>query len=380
MKYLDLSYYNSREPNTRNYYPITSYLYINNLVLSKYGELLYNLFCEDLNYSVLERHVLNHGYFFKDFLYEDVKEIVAKKITTEKFKHLIPFYKETRNYNYEVTFEKYMFGNVSGDLMNVFIGKYFDKNLQDKLDVRNLELKQQRTCHICGNLFKPIQLPEWVYYGSSGNINICYSCPVINNRNKKSLKFLIKELVGACNFIPNSSFNIIDRSFSSRVNPNDWVKVSSLILSMGITGNMRGNKKEFINKIFGSWFMALVVSGVLKNNILKGGRGFKCVADSGNVCNSLDEQYIDNFLFKNGYNLEKEPLYPFHEIYNPNNKLRADWKIGNTYIEYFGLAGDFIYDEKIKRKCQLAEFYGLKLISIFPKDLIKLNEIFKDIR
>ena len=116
-------------------------------------------------------------------------------------------------------------------------------------------------------------------------------------------------------------------------------------------------------------------SGILPKGQMITSRGIKCVAKSGNICLSLDEQYIDNYLHDKGYTFIKEPFYPFHEIYNQKKQLRADWIVKDTYIEYFGLKGESRYDEKIEKKIRLCRDLGINLIEIYPRDLRRLNEI-----
>jgi hypothetical protein len=109
---------------------------------------------------------------------------------------------------------------------------------------------------------------------------------------------------------------------------------------------------------------------------LKTARGYKCIAKSGNVCNSLDEQFIDNYLFSLGLKPLKEPKYPFHSVYNPRTLLRADWLLEGKYIEYFGLKGEINYDIKTSNKIKLCTEMGLELIPIYPDDLSSLDKVF----
>lgn len=38
----------------------------------------------------------------------------------------------------------------------------------------------------------------------------------------------------------------------------------------------------------------------------------------------------------------------------PEGRMRADFKVGSTLVEYFGLAGDANYDARIERKRSVA--------------------------
>jgi len=93
------------------------------------------------------------------------------------------------------------------------------------------------------------------------------------------------------------------------------------------------------------------------------------------MCFSLGEKTIDDYLYKNKIKHEREPKYP-------DSNYRADFKIGNTFLEYFGLTGNPEYDTKTKMKKRLCKKYGIKLISIYPKDLAsspKLEKKLKDL-
>ena len=97
------------------------------------------------------------------------------------------------------------------------------------------------------------------------------------------------------------------------------------------------------------------------------------MAKDGHACNSLDEKTIDDLLSANGIAHKKEPYYPSHRLLNPNRKKRADWKVGDIYIEYFGLAGTPAYDQRTFEKLQLAAENGLELIPLFPSDVVDLD-------
>jgi hypothetical protein len=124
---------------------------------------------------------------------------------------------------------------------------------------------------------------------------------------------------------------------------------------------------------FGSYTKALLLAGVEETIHSYGNyRGIKCLAKDGTLCASLGELKITNFLIDNGVKFEKEPKYP-------NSNYRADWKINNTLVEFFGLIGNEKYDRKIKIKREICKREGLKLIEIYPKDLDNLNEVLKDV-
>ena len=60
--------------------------------------------------------------------------------------------------------------------------------------------------------------------------------------------------------------------------------------------------------------------------------------------------------------------------------MRADWKIGNIYVEYFGLKGEITYDIKTAKKFQLCKKMNIELIAIFPDDLKDMSKILNNIK
>jgi hypothetical protein len=128
---------------------------------------------------------------------------------------------------------------------------------------------------------------------------------------------------------------------------------------------------------FGTWLNALVRAGLLNDGHLKTARGIQCLASDGHLCLSLPEKVIDDWLTSHAFVHEKEVRYDFDSEFNPSNRSRADWKVGNVYIEYAGLMEDPEYARKMKYKANLSEKKGFQLIIIEPKDLENLNACFE---
>ncbi len=124
-----------------------------------------------------------------------------------------------------------------------------------------------------------------------------------------------------------------------------------------------------------SWLKVLIDADILASGTLPTPRGFRCVARDGHECNSLVELEIDNWLFTHRVPHEREPLYPSHPSYNPSMRLRADFLVGRTYIEYAGLLDDHDYAMKMKHKRMLAKDNHLHLIVIEPRHIKKLETI-----
>jgi hypothetical protein len=99
--------------------------------------------------------------------------------------------------------------------------------------------------------------------------------------------------------------------------------------------------------------------------------GTYCFAEDGHKLHSLEEKEIDDFLYENNITHEVEPKIPF-------SKKKADWKIGDLFVEYFGLRDvggnkGKDYREKIKFKINHCKKYNIPLLSIFPDDNFKIK-------
>lgn len=221
-------------------------------------------------------------------------------------------------------------------------------------------------CGLCGKAFRLIDLPDWVYFGGNGYKQCCFSCHIVEQPVKKELLTLLPQFVEECGFIPNSSISPREYSFTSRISPDRW---KSVILAYAKMGGV-----EHIKKKYGSWFKGLAETGALPEGVLTTARGIRCLSKDKHVCHSLDEQRIDNWLFKRNIDHEREPAYPTHIDLNPSGRRLADWKVGDIYIEYFGLVGDPRYDKKMDEKLQLAEITGIEMISIFPDEIEHLEK------
>ena len=102
------------------------------------------------------------------------------------------------------------------------------------------------------------------------------------------------------------------------------------------------------------------------------------MADDGHECNSMEEKIIDDWLSGNGIIHSKEPRYPYHPRFNPGAGKRADWKIGDKLVEYFGLAGNAEYDQRTIEKIELAREERIQLVAIYPEDLFDLEDLLMD--
>jgi len=118
---------------------------------------------------------------------------------------------------------------------------------------------------------------------------------------------------------------------------------------------------------FGTWNKAIKIAGFDPNPVMF---AHKHTAKDGHKCDSLSEKIIDDWLFAK--NIRHERNYP----YPGNEGFTVDFKIGNNWIEFFGLSGKLKwYDELKRRKLKLARKFNLKVIELYPKDIFPIDKL-----
>jgi hypothetical protein len=65
---------------------------------------------------------------------------------------------------------------------------------------------------------------------------------------------------------------------------------------------------------------------------------------------------------------------------NPLSNLRADFQIGETYIEYMGFRGQDEFQKKIEEKEELCKRNNLKLVRLYTEDLLSLDIVKRKLR
>lgn len=134
---------------------------------------------------------------------------------------------------------------------------------------------------------------------------------------------------------------------------------------------------ERYSDVYGNWLSAVKATGYLgEHPLIKGKFGYRTLAKDGHVCNSLAEKIIDDWLFDKSIPHEKEPSYPEEIRSFLHKNIRADWKIGKYYIEYFGLQSNEDYAKKTDSKILACNLFEVKLIKLYPGDEYRLDSIF----
>ena len=227
---------------------------------------------------------------------------------------------------------------------------------------------QWKVCPLCGNRFVEDSLPEPLVRRLGVNqIDFCSPClteALFANNNQASAEEVfqyIRDLADASGRIPPQDFG------SGEYDIRDLTSSERLVILKVLK---KKPSKEQVSNLFGSWFAALVASGVLSSDAQRMSRGIRSLASDGHVCLSLGERTIDDFLSVRGVLHDKEPKYP-------DGQHRADFLVKDVFIEYLGLAGNPAYDAKTNLKERMCRKSGRKLLLVYPKDLATASSLEK---
>ena len=93
-------------------------------------------------------------------------------------------------------------------------------------------------------------------------------------------------------------------------------------------------------------------------------RQYRFACKDGHKVRSVEERAIDDWLTDHGVPHEVEPKL---------KGMRPDWRVGEWYVEYWGMAGQQGYEARREEKLALYRERGLRLIELFPEDLAHLD-------
>lgn len=130
----------------------------------------------------------------------------------------------------------------------------------------------------------------------------------------------------------------------------------------GKQGSMFWKENEF------NWWELLHRAGLVEK-FKQTARGKQGVSEDGHLCLSMLEWKFCNLLHKSGVEHIKEPRY------TTSNLTRADYKIGDLYVEIAGLLGDVNYEEKLKLKLSSARERKQRVLVLSPKDVDELMKL-----
>ena len=150
---------------------------------------------------------------------------------------------------------------------------------------------------------------------------------------------------------------------------NQAIKVT-LAMPSGFKKYLSGPKKiESWKEDQFNWWEILYRAGLVEK-FKETARGKQGISEDGHLCLSMLEWKFCNLLFHNGIEHTKEPRY------TTLNQTRADYLIGDLYIEIAGLLGDPDYEAKLKFKLAAAKERRQRVLVFSPKeieDVIKIS-------
>lgn len=104
----------------------------------------------------------------------------------------------------------------------------------------------------------------------------------------------------------------------------------------------------------------------------KQGKRYSC--KDGHLARSVYEQRLDDWLTDHGISHDCEPRYPWDKRY------RADFLVGDTFIEVWGVTGSERYERRKAHKIEQCEQHGLKLIHINHWQFAKGRQFWRPLR
>jgi hypothetical protein len=217
-----------------------------------------------------------------------------------------------------------------------------------------------KNCLLCGQTFHEKSLqPSVVRRLGVAKLDFCAPClwdclnTTKKNMGKRQILRYLRKLAGLAGRIPPQGFG---------EGPDDLRSFTTKEITALLRLLRRKPSLSRVKAVYGSWLNALIHAGLLVDGTRPTSRGTQTIARDGHVCLSLGEKTIDDFLLANGIPHEKEPSYP-------KGSYRADFRIGEVLVEYFGLTGHASYDEKTREKMRICKECGIELIAIMPGDL-----------
>lgn len=266
-------------------------------------------------------------------------------------------------------------GVISDKLLEIFVNENF-----------TCVHYEETECVLCGSTFYPQSQHEWVglvppiYCGICLEMGMSTSTDFFRKLGFKSDERVANFTTGIqiysdyFGFIPNVSNQkrtVLSQLFVSGIDIEELnfaMKVSSLL-----------PWKDTVSDLFGSWAHLLESSGLLSTR-QRGRGGHQSIASDGHHCLSLGERAICEFLTKNGMAHDKEPMYPLHDVLNPNGLLRGDFLVNGTIIEFAGMMSNLEYAARMAEKQKLAKAFKISWMKLEASSLNDLSAMLEKIK
>lgn len=240
---------------------------------------------------------------------------------------------------------------------------------------KTIRKPERKSCHLCGEAFQEDSLPHpLVNRLGIGHLDFCSPClkdiVLQGTGSDTTTKTEIIDFLNKCTIVLE---RIPAQGIGEGMNDFTDLPFEKRLELLHLLKNKPSVKR--VKGTFGSWLKALIEAGVLADGTRETPRGTQTIALDGHTCLSLGEKTIDDYLYRRGIVHLREPKYP-------QSNYRADFQVGEVFIEYFGLAGESAYDLRAKEKMRLCKEQGIKLIALYPKDLItnaKLEKLLSEL-
>lgn len=230
-------------------------------------------------------------------------------------------------------------------------------------------------CKGCGKQFKEWSIHTNTAKGVGYRIHFCSSCYAralnsartgLTSLSRDEMISALIALATALEAVPTATF--VRRPTLESVSDEKQIAIVKALHGMA--------PYEAYVEAFGSWLKALYAARILTSGKENTVIGTRCIALDGHECHSLAEKSIDDWFSARGVEHEREPLYPYHARLNPTGRMRADWAIQQTFIEYAGLMDEPEYAAKMETKQKLAAEFGIDLIIVEPDSVLDLDSLF----
>ena len=262
------------------------------------------------------------------------------------------------------------------------ISEYFEMLFTEKYYI--CEHFEEVICRICSETFYPQSGYEWIGRISpdycercltmafSGGTDFFRKFKFNENERVKNWELGVKEFTSFFGFVPPKNrkkrmiFEGLTNLSVEKEYMDEAIKVAALLPGWE---EMKGH--------YPSW--AHFLESVQLLSEITRSRGSQSIASDGHHCLSFGERAICELLTRNNLVHEKEPSYPQESELNPGGGLRADFIVGDIYLEFAGMMSREDYKQKMLLKGKLAKRLNMKWIMIEEITVETLDSLLRQI-